>query len=102
MYSIFTVATCLVSYIIFTIYEHNGHQLKYFLKCFLIFLTFYIAKNSFKFSKYNDIQESGNCSQIILLLSNNNKWIYEKHNYCYKMKILSILGWVDGSDQKYL
>ena len=68
-----------------------------FKKVFLIFLTFYIAKKSFKFSNYKNIHESGNCSQLILLLNKNNKWIYEKHiicyvKYCYKMKILSILG----------
>ena len=40
-----------------------------------------------------------------LVLNNNNKWIYEKHNicytkYCYKMKIFRILGWGSGSGQK--
>ena len=68
---------------------------------FLIFLTFYIAKKSFKFSKYKNIEESDNCSELVLLLNNNNKWIYDKHNicyatYCYKMKIVSILGTLWG------
>ena len=74
---------------------------------FLIFLTFLILqKKSFKFSKYKNIQESGSCSHLILVLNNNNKWIYEKQNicyakYCYKMKIFSILGWCGGLGQKW-
>ena len=105
MYSILTVATYLFSYIIFTIYEHNGHQLKYFSEIFSIFLTFYFAEKSLKFSKYKNIQESGNCSQLILLLNNNSKCIDEKYNlccakYCYKMKFFNILECGGGSGSK--
>ena len=83
VFSTLTVATCLFSYIIFTIYEHNGHQLKYLFKHIFNLYKFLYCKKSFKFSKYKNIQESGNCSQLILSLNNNNKWIYEKHNICY-------------------
>ena len=48
------------------------------LKIYLIFLTFYFAEKSLKFSKYKNIQESGNCSQLILLLNNNNECVDEK------------------------
>ena len=77
-----------------------------FLKIFLILLTCYIANKSYKFPNFKNIQESGNCSHLILLLNNNNKWIYVKHNiyrpkYCYKMKIVSILGWSGVSGQKW-
>ena len=76
-----------------------------FLKLFSIFLAFYFAKKSFKFSKYKNIQESGYCSQLILLL-NNNKCIYEKYNICYakyyyKMKIFNILRYGCGSGPKW-
>ena len=48
--NISTLATCLFSYIIVTLYEHNGYQLKYFKnKYFQSFLTFYFAKNRLNF-----------------------------------------------------
>ena len=52
-----------------------------------------------------NIQESGNCSQLILLLNNNNKCIDEKYNicyakYCYKMKIFNLLEYGGGSGSK--
>ena len=77
-----------------------------FLKIFSIFLTFYFAEKSLKFSKYKNIQESGNCSQLILLLNNNNKCIDEKYNicyakYCYKMKIFNILGYGGSPGPKW-
>ena len=76
------------------------------LKVFSIFLTFYFAEKSLKFSKYNNIQKSDNCSQLILLLNNNNKCIDEKYNichakYCYKMKIFNILEYGGGSGSKW-
>ena len=70
VYTILTVATCLFSYIIFTIYEHYGHQLKHrFTNIFNSFNFSYCKKKSFKFCKYKNTQELGNCSQLILLLS---------------------------------
>ena len=50
------------------------------------------------------MQESSNCPQLILLL-NNNKYIYEKYNicyakYCYKIKFFNILGYGGGSGPK--
>ena len=53
-----------------------------------------------------NIQESGNCSQLILLLNNNNKCIDKKYNicrskYCYKMKIFNILEYSGGSGSKW-
>ena len=99
MYSILTIATYLFAYIIFTIYEHNGHQLKYFSENIFNLFNFLFCRKILKIFKYKNIQESGNCSQLIfLLLNNNNKCIAEKHNicyakYCYKMKIFNILGY---------
>ena len=77
-----------------------------FLKIFPILLTFYFAEKFLKFSKYKNIQESGNCSQLILLLNNNNKCIDEKYNICYakyyyKMKIFNILEYGGGSGSKW-
>ena len=91
MYSILTVATYLFSYITFTIYEHNGHQFKYFSEIFSIFLTFYFAEKSLQFSNNKNIQESGNFSQLILLLNNNNKCIDEKYNICYAKHCYKII-----------
>ena len=75
------------------------------LKIFSIFLTFYFAEKSLKFSKYKNIQESGNCSQLTLLLNNNNKCIDEKYicyaKYCYKMKIFNILGYGGSPGPKW-
>ena len=62
----------LFSYTIVTIYEHNIHQFKDFFKnIFSIFFTFSLAKKSFKFSKYRNIQESSYCSQVLLLITTN-------------------------------
>ena len=69
MYSILTVATYLFSYIIFTIYEHNGHQLKYFSENVFNLFNFLFCRKILKIFKYKNIQESGNCSQLILLLN---------------------------------
>ena len=46
VYSIFTVATCLISYIIFTIYEHNRHQMKYFSENIFSLFNFLLCKKN--------------------------------------------------------
>ena len=77
-----------------------------FLKIFSIFLTFYFAEKSLKFSKYKNIQESRNYSQLILILNNNNNCIDENYNicyakYCYEMKIFNILGYGGSPGPKW-
>ena len=76
--------------------EHNVNQFQHLKeKYFQSFSFFILPPKSFKCSKYKNIQESGYCSKLHLLLNNNKVFIYKKHNiyypeYCYKMKIFTI------------
>ena len=59
VYSILTVATYLFSYIIFTIYEHNGHQLKYFSENIFNLFNFLFCRkilNIFQIYEYTRIR----------------------------------------------
>ena len=91
-----SVATCLFSYIIVIICEHNVHQFQHLKEKYLQSFSFFILpQKSFKCLKYKNIQESGYCSKLHLLLNNNKVLIYKKHSiyypeYCYKMKIFTI------------
>ena len=100
-----SVATCLFSYLIVIMCEHNVHQFQHLKEKYFQSFSFFILPqnplNARNIRIYKNPVIAPNC-KLHLLLNNNKPLIYKKHNiyypdYCYKMKIFTIyFGWGGG------